>query len=189
MARTNKRKKKDFVLKQRSKNCNTCFHHIPKPKIMRSIFLSFVLLSFLSACGGGGSDSNQEDSASADTEAETGTEAKDPLKTWQLTSYGPKDAMKPVGEGIEVTLRMDLKEGKVSGLAACNNYFGSIKDDAEPYRFGQMGSTRKMCADEAVNQMETTFLSMLEKVQSMKIENNTLSLEVEGDQMLVFNPK
>ncbi len=156
---------------------------------MRSIFLSFVLLSLLSACGGGGSDSNQKDPATSESEAETATETQDPLKTWQLSSYGPKDALMPVGEGIEVTLRMDLKEGKVSGLAACNNYFGSIKEDSEPYRFGQMGSTRKMCADEAVNQMETTFLSMMEKVQSMKIENNTLLLEVEGDQMLVFNPR
>jgi len=153
---------------------------------MRSIFLSFILLSFFSACGGG-SDSKQEDPST--TETETETETKDPLKTWKLTSFGPEGAMNSVGEGIEVTLRMDLKEGKVSGLAACNNYFGSIKDDAEPYRFGPLGSTRKMCADEAVNQMETTYLGMMEKVKSMKIENNTLSLEVEGDQMLVFTPK
>ncbi len=144
----------------------------------------FLLLVLLSACGG---SSNSEETASRGTDEPIQPAKEETLKTWTLSSYGSTDTPNQIAEGIQVTLQMDLKEGKISGVAACNNYFGSINGDEDPYRFGKMGSTRKLCADAAVNEMETTFLAMMEKVTKMTFENQQLVLEVEGDQRMTFS--
>lgn len=148
---------------------------------MRSLLLVFTLASLLTACGG-----SKEEPA---TEEPTTTQAESELKTWMLTSYGPTASPQTVAEGIEVTLQMDLGEGRISGKSACNRYTGSINDDSAPYRFGPIAGTRMMCAEEAVNQMEMTYLQLMEKVTAMKIENGVLTLDVEGGQMLSYASK
>lgn len=68
-----------------------------------------------------------------------------------------------------------FEEGKVSGNAGCNNFFGmaEMMMSSGKVNFSNVGSTKMMCADMSV---EDSFMMMLPKVNNYKISGNTLEL-------------
>ncbi|CAD5106401.1 META domain-containing protein [Zestomonas carbonaria] len=62
---------------------------------------------------------------------------------------------------LTVTLGAD---GRAYGNGGCNHWFASYELDGERIRFGQVGSTRKMCAP-ALMEQEQRFFDLLGKVQ------------------------
>ncbi|SFC95865.1 META domain-containing protein [Algibacter lectus] len=77
-----------------------------------------------------------------------------------------------------LTITFDAETKKISGFSGCNNFFGSFTVTDGVLQFGQMGSTRKMCAGDA-NKIETEMLQMLSKVNTFSFENDTLNLKVD----------
>ena len=55
---------------------------------------------------------------------------------------------------------LTLSEGRAYGNAGCNHWFGSYELDGQRLRFSNLGSTRKMCAEEIMEQ-EHQFLDLL----------------------------
>ena len=60
------------------------------------------------------------------------------------------------------------KSGQVSGLAACNHYFGPVSLNAGAITFGNLASTRKMCPESLMDQ-EQRFMEALSKAKRLEL--------------------
>ena len=91
-----------------------------------------------------------------------------------------------------VTLEVDKASNKVNGLAACNNYFGTAEINGTEFKVRGVGSTRKMCADNALMELESKYLATLDKVVSIKPDRSMMLtlVTVDGIEMrFIPNPK
>lgn len=66
-------------------------------------------------------------------------------------------------------------DGKLSGNAGCNNYFGNYEVDGNKLTISQIGSTKMFCGD-GLMESETSFLVALEQSASYKINGNALQI-------------
>lgn len=66
-------------------------------------------------------------------------------------------------------------DGKVSGHAGCNGFFGSVIIAGEAMSFGNLGSTRMACAEPAMSQ-EGRLLSALDSTRGYRLQDGTLVL-------------
>ncbi len=66
-------------------------------------------------------------------------------------------------------------DGKVTGFAGCNNFFGSFVATDKTLEIGPLGTTRKACS-EPVMQQETAFLAAIESTTAYYIDGSTLTL-------------
>lgn len=88
---------------------------------------------------------------------------------WTLVDY---DGNSPVPETISVTLQFE--DDRVSGLAACNRYFGTAASDSPgALKIGPIGSTRKACPPPRMD-AETRYLAALQNAQGYGFENGRL---------------
>jgi len=132
-------------------------------KVFVIIFLAVVLL--LAAC------------------AETAPDFED--ITWSLESYGGPADLKPVLPDAEVTATFNSTDGKVTGIAGCNNYFGGYEVKGTELTLpGPIASTEMWCGDE-IGKQETQYLNTLKTAESYTIENGKLRIPC-GNQLLVF---
>ncbi len=75
-------------------------------------------------------------------------------------------------------------DSKVTGAAACNNFFGKFKKSGSSLTFEPLASTKKACPE---LEKETSFMKAIEKTASYKISGNKLSLsDLNGNVILVF---
>jgi len=65
---------------------------------------------------------------------------------------------------------LTLSDGRAYGNAGCNHWFGSYERDGQQIRFSNLGSTRKMCPEEIMEQ-EHHFLDLLNRVERWDISN------------------
>jgi heat shock protein HslJ len=79
-------------------------------------------------------------------------------------------------------LNLNIEEGRVSGNAGCNNFFGSIIVKDNNIEFNQLGATRKMCSDMTT---EDLFFTNIEKVKFFKLQKETLHLQSENKSTLI----
>ena len=125
---------------------------------------------------------DQKDAAAAAESPAAGTAtAESALKVWTLRFYGDPGNLTPVPSDMEVTLTMDLKENRISGKAACNNYTGNLEGAA----VGTVVATKKACPGPAM-EMETTYLKMLDLVTNSTIEGDKMIMTLEDGRQLVF---
>ena len=84
----------------------------------------------------------------------------------------------------QITAR--FQDGRVSGSAGCNNYFGSytLAPGSEALEIGELATTRMMCED-AVMEQETAFLDAMAAVTEYAVEDQSLTLTY-PDGELVF---
>lgn len=71
---------------------------------------------------------------------------------------------------------------RVSGVAGCNSYFGSIASSGSDVMFSQMGSTRRAC-EPALMDQEQKFLHTMATIDSYRIEQDTrlMLFDVDGN--------
>jgi len=107
-----------------------------------------------------------------------------PGTTWIAEDIG--------GRGVIDMLQSTLEfqePGRVGGNAGCNRYFGSVTLTGNEVTFGQMGSTRKMCAP-AIMDQEQKFLAALGAARTWEIQNGLLFLRDDAqDAVLRFSAK
>lgn len=65
---------------------------------------------------------------------------------------------------------LTFSEDRAYGNAGCNHWFASYQLEAEKLRFGQIGSTRKMCAEHVMKQ-EQHFLELLSRIERWDVSN------------------
>jgi heat shock protein HslJ len=83
-------------------------------------------------------------------------------------------AGRPVANGVEPSLVFN-PDGKVTGHAGCNGYFGSVIIDGEAMSFGNLGATRKLCPEPAMTQ-EGQLLQALDSTRGYRLEKDGLEL-------------
>ena len=133
--------------------------------IKLKIVLSLLLLCGigLTACGGGPDFEDIE---------------------WLLESYGKKGNLQPVLENSDVSATFDSAEGRVTGTAGCNQYFGGYEvEDGSKIEISEIGNTEMWC--EGLMDQETAFLAILGDVVNYAVKDGKLSL-TSGTSTLVF---
>lgn len=144
-------------------------------------FLSLLFIFFLVSCGGNEQAAGQDDAATAPESPAAGTAAESALKVWTLQAYGEPDNLTPVPSDMEITLTMDLKENRISGKAACNNYTGNLDGTA----VGTVVATKKACPPPTM-EMETTYLKMLDMVTTSTMQGDKMIMTLDDGRQLVF---
>lgn len=67
------------------------------------------------------------------------------------------------------------EDGRLSGSAGCNRYFGTYEEDAGALSFSGLGSTRRACP-EPIMALESLYLESLEAVEGWKLAGERLTL-------------
>ena len=91
--------------------------------------------------------------------------------TWQLSDIGSNT----ISNGIITTLVFE-EENKISGNGGCNNYFGSYNLYTNGIAISSIGTTKKLCTEEVMEQ-EMTYLGILGKATSIKFDENKLEID------------
>ncbi len=92
-------------------------------------------------------------------------------QVWTLSELNGKSLVP--GTGISALFTSD---GKISGSAGCNQYFGTYSVSGNSITFpSPMGSTMKMCA-QAVMDQETAYLNALGEAKTYSIKADQLTL-------------
>lgn len=73
------------------------------------------------------------------------------------------------------------KDGKVSGVAVCNNIMGTYTVDGNTIDISSLSSTRKGCLSDDANKYEAQIIETLEKVNTFDIERTSLQLKSEDE--------
>lgn len=87
----------------------------------------------------------------------------------------------PADSGMSISFSDD---GRVTGNAGCNQFFGGYELTADGIRMGPIGATRKYCM-EPVMSRETAFLQALEQVRRLSIDDGALELLDANDEVLL----
>lgn len=97
--------------------------------------------------------------------------------TWALAVYNNgKQALISALRDTEITLRLG-DDGKFTGNAGCNRYFGTFAQDGDGIGFGPAASTRRACLKpDGVMEQETLYLQSLEAVSGYRIYIDKLEL-------------
>lgn len=120
--------------------------------------------------------------------AEPTAEAQSLANTsWMLVSYGPADAPTEVAPGSQVTLQFE-GETNAGGSAGCNSYGGQYQQQGSTVSFNEVVSTLMACADAAVMEQETQFLTALQTTGEFELSGDSLTIFYNnGQDALNFN--
>jgi heat shock protein HslJ len=96
--------------------------------------------------------------------------------SWRVTGINNgKHAVVSVLSGTTVTLAF-AADGRATGSAGCNTFNAAYEDDGVRLRFGQVATTRKMCAGTRTMDQELAFVRALQTVTATRIDGNRLEL-------------
>lgn len=76
----------------------------------------------------------------------------------------------------DLTINFDEANSKVSGFSGCNTFFGTYTANGNTIKFNGLASTRKMCADENGNMVESKIMAALGTTTNFEIKENKLVL-------------
>lgn len=106
--------------------------------------------------------------------------------TWILDSFYTADAVSSVINGIFITAVFD-NEGRITGSAGCNDYFGSYTLAGNSLSIHSIGSTKMNCPGRGIMLQEQTYLASLSKAAGFTINGNRMSLsDAKGTMLLSF---
>lgn len=104
---------------------------------------------------------------------------------WQLFSMNGQKVY-ATADGSRPTLSFDAEKMTVSGNSGCNTFSGGFTAEKDALSFGNLASTRMMCAD---MKTETEFLSTIVKTGKFSIYEGKLVLDdAGGKQLMSFDP-
>jgi heat shock protein HslJ/outer membrane murein-binding lipoprotein Lpp len=106
--------------------------------------------------------------------------------TWVMTSMTGENVTHQAIEGVDVTLFLNSTNGYVGGSAGCNSYGAPYEINADNLTLSEsIIQTLMLCADEAVNEQEFTYLTALQAAESWVVGNDTLTI-AGGDWTIEF---
>lgn len=103
-------------------------------------------------------------------------------RTWvaqELSAEGTTVAIQP-----NTVVTATFEDGGVTGIASCNNYFGSYEVDGDAIAFGPLGTTLMACIPEILAQ-EQAYLAALDAADRFSVDGSSLTL-YSGDDALVM---
>lgn len=87
---------------------------------------------------------------------------------WQLTELAGQPVQTEKAPYLDFS-----EEGKVSGFAGCNRFFGNVEVKGLSIHFGKLGATMMACPS---LELEGQFMQMLEQADNYSLGNDSLSL-------------
>jgi heat shock protein HslJ len=151
----------------------------PEPFMKRIVAFTFFLL-FLAAFAFISLDGLKRNASEANSDSEQVT--LNFMQTdWALVDTGGVTVEHEMGVFVRFA-----EDGKLTGHAGCNGFFGSYKIDGSTIEIGQLGATRKMCP-EPVMQIEYTFMNALQNARTFGISGDQLMLYDEQDRSMTLS--
>ncbi|NYT07580.1 MAG: META domain-containing protein [Methanomicrobiales archaeon] len=96
--------------------------------------------------------------------------------TWYLNSFvDAKGTIWTPGPMFPISLQL-AGDGKLSGNAGCNNYFGSYTLSGNSISIGTLGSTVMSCNETGIMDLEATYLTVLPRMILYQVSGNELTL-------------
>lgn len=82
----------------------------------------------------------------------------------------------------------EFEDGKIAGLAGCNEYTGGYETSGSSIQIGELATTRKFCEEpEGTMDQESSYLGSLEAVRAYRIDDQRLKMADEsGAEILVY---
>lgn len=137
---------------------------------MRRTFTIVALLAVLAGCGG----------ATTPTAMPTNVPTVDVSQPGAAGLAGSSwNILQINGQPIKGTQALPLTfelDGRASGHSGCNGYSGEARVVGEQFILGPFMSTKMACAENELQQQETSLFQALEKVTSYKLAGDKLSL-------------
>jgi len=88
--------------------------------------------------------------------------------------------------GSRITLQLSSQK-RVSGFSGCNRYFSSVVEvNGNRLKFGTIGSTKKLCADQNTNRLENRYLNVLRSVSYFEKSSNRLVLNGDSGSLTFY---
>ena len=94
--------------------------------------------------------------------------------SWKLVEMGPMGALRSIPSEFKITLQFE-ENARVNGASACNRYFAACHIDASQLRIQQIGSTRMMCSEPAM-ELESAYFAALAQVETYQLQEDRLTL-------------
>jgi heat shock protein HslJ len=111
-----------------------------------------------------------------------------PGTAWRLTELdGRAPAAPPEGEGLTLEFAA-AGEGRASGNAGCNRFSGGYTHAGPTLRLGPLASTKRACADDALNRQESAYLQALQAVTRAVVYTDRLDLYASDRLVARFRP-
>ncbi|OED43748.1 hypothetical protein ACH42_09320 [Endozoicomonas sp. (ex Bugula neritina AB1)] len=102
-------------------------------------------------------------------------------KTWVLMSMNGQSASSE--SRVTIEFRPSLPDqGRISGRAQCNNYFGGYRVADNKITFSSLGSTKMACPTNLMDK-EKQYLDAFPMVDSLNIQDNELTLKQRNGSM------
>lgn len=102
-------------------------------------------------------------------------------RTWVAQELTVEGTLVPLEPNTVVTATFE--DGSVTGIASCNNYFGSYEVDGDAIAFGPLGTTLMACIPEIFAQ-EQAYLAALDAADRFSVNGSTMTL-YQGDATLI----
>lgn len=136
-----------------------------------TIVLALFVITVLSACS-----VVKKSSSSSKTN-------QDLSGAWVLTYItGPRIAFEGLYTEKKPTINFDLENKRISGNTSCNSYGAGILLDKDKIKIEKPFSTMMACEGNG----ESTYISTLLKVETFKVDKNTLSFYMDDIEMMRF---
>ncbi|MEO1070028.1 MAG: META domain-containing protein [Cyanobacteria bacterium J06638_6] len=106
---------------------------------------------------------------------------------WYLTSYRNDAGDTIAVQTFDQDASIRFSDGRISGNATCNRFFGTYSLEVDALTIQSGGSTLMACPEEFMAQ-EQAFMGALEQVEGYEIAADTLQLyDAEGNVLLTFD--
>jgi heat shock protein HslJ len=105
--------------------------------------------------------------------------------TWTLTQLVVDGHDLPLSDTKPITLSFKSQDHTFSGNSGCNSYGGSYSITGSQIHFSAMRSTLIFCSGPGVMEREAAYLLALPRVDSFRVDGNTLTLTGDNGAVLI----
>lgn len=105
--------------------------------------------------------------------------------SWTLTRLVVDGDEKILSSGNPITLHFQAQDHSLSGNSGCNTYGASYTLTGNQIHITEMRSTLVFCEDAGVMDLEFAYTQALQRVESIRIDGDTLTLEDANGQIFM----
>jgi len=105
------------------------------------------------------------------------------MRSLSLVRISKSGKMEMVDNNAIPSISFDKKNGRISGKAGCNRYFGKVSFDQQRISISGVGSTQMACSD---MEIESLYLKHLTAVNRYQLSGNNLQLFRDQELLLQF---
>lgn len=153
---------------------------------VRISFLIGLIMLLLAACQSVSepTPAPTPDAAAAEAQAEEAAAIRD--TTWTVKSFGDEENPIPGVDGTYPSINVLL--GRFNGYTGCNYFVGTYTADGDSVRFDPPAVTRGFCEDEALQQQQEAFLTVLVTVNRYAFDGENVHLFADDRQLMTLEP-